>query len=126
MEAQTYLILWDLQAPAKPKKKSLDQITQCLQQHFEPKPIVITQRFTFHERNQELVTEYMVELWSLVIHCKFGNFLSQALCDNFVCSLWDSAIQEHLLLERKLELQSALEMAQGTEAAAAGTKQLQK
>ena len=129
MGARTYLILRDLLAPAKPKDKSLEQITQCLQQHFEPKPIVIAQRFTFHQRNQrpqEPVTEYMADLRRLATHCEFGDFLSQALRDRFVCGLRDSAIQKRLLSERKLELQSALEMAQGMEAADAGTKQPQK
>ena len=111
-----YLILRDLLAPEKPQERSLDYITQCLQQHFEPEPIVIAQWFTFHQKSQrpqEPVTEYMAELRHPVTHCKFGNFLSQALCDCFACSLRDSAIQKWLLSERKQELQSALEMAQG-------------
>ena len=65
MGACTYLILRDLLTPAKPQEKSLDQITQCLQQYFDPKPIVIAQRFTFHQRNQrpqDPVMEYMAEL----------------------------------------------------------------
>ena len=126
MGACTYLILRDL-TPAKPQEKSLDQITQFLQQYFDPKPIVIAHRFTFHQRNQrpqDPVMEYMymAELRRLATHCEFGRSLK--LFVTILCAVFKTL--QHLLSERKLELQSALEMVQGMEAADSGTKRLQK
>ena len=50
--AKTYSLFSDLLAPANPKDKSLDQLAQVLKGYFEPKPLVIAKRFTFHCRNQ--------------------------------------------------------------------------
>ena len=53
-----------------------------LQKHFEPKPVVIIQRFHFHRRNQalgETVVEYVAELRRLATHCKFEDYLEEAL-----------------------------------------------
>ena len=72
-------ILRDLFAPEKPQNITLDQIYKWPQAHFEFKPIVIIQRFMFHQRNQRC----------LATHCEFGEFLSQDLHNRFVCSFRD-------------------------------------
>ena len=43
--ARTYGLLRDLVAPAKPKDKSLAELTKTLRTHFEPRPLIIAERF---------------------------------------------------------------------------------
>ena len=47
-----YSLLRNLLAPTLPKDKTLDEIVDVLTKHFEPKTLVIAERFQFHRRNQ--------------------------------------------------------------------------
>ena len=47
-----YRLLRNLLAPASPKDKSFKEIVDTLKAHFEPKPLVIGERFHFHHQNQ--------------------------------------------------------------------------
>ena len=90
----TYKLLRDLLAPTLPKEKTLDEIVDTLKQHYEPKPVVIAERFRFHRRQQaagETVKDYVAELRRLATHCEFGSFLNEALRDRFVCGLRSEA-----------------------------------
>ena len=125
--AKTYSLLRDLLAPTNPKEKSFDELAEVLKKHFEPKPLVIAERFTFHRRNQspdESVLEYMAELRRLATHCDFQNYLDQALRDRLVCGLRSENIQKRLLVEADLTLARAVELAQGMEAAHQNTQLL--
>ncbi len=98
-----------------------------LNTHYEPKPLVIAERFYFHQRNQgasESVVEYVAELRRLATHCEFGTFLSDALRDRLVCGLRSAGIQKRLLSEADITLKKAIELAQGMEAAEANAKKL--
>ena len=75
--------------------------------HFEPKPLIIAERFTFHCRNQstsESILEYVAELRRLATHREFGGYREQALRDRFVCGLRSENIQKRLLSEADLTL----------------------
>jgi hypothetical protein len=103
-----------------PQEKSLADIIAALKDHFEPKPIVIAQRFHFHRRNQlpaESVAEYVAELRRLSTHCDFGAYLNGALRDWLVCGLHQESIQKRLLAVKDLTVKDAMETAQGMEAA---------
>jgi len=52
--SKTYALLSDLLAPVKLAGKPLKNLTEALQINFEPKPVVIAERFHFHCWNQEL------------------------------------------------------------------------
>ena len=62
------------------KDKTLDEIVDVLTKHYEPKTLVIAERFQFHRRNQavgESVVEYVAGLRRLTRHsqlvrCVFG------------------------------------------------------
>ena len=87
---------------------------------FEPKPIIITERFQFHCRNQavgETVAEYKAELCKLAAHCAFGDYLSEAIRDHIVCGLCRENIKKRLLAVHDLTLIKTIEIAQGMEAA---------
>ena len=74
----TYSIIRNLMIPDKPAEKSLKDIIAVMEKHFEPKPLVISQRFKFNECMQlppKMVTEYVAELRKLSEHCKFKAFL---------------------------------------------------
>jgi hypothetical protein len=126
--AKTYGLLRNLFTPTLPQEKSLDDITKALKAHFEPKPLVIAQRFHFHRRNQlgnESIAEYVAELRKMSTFCEFGDQLDNALRDRLVCGLKSDAIQKRLLAVKDLTFKEALDMAQGMEAADRNTKDLQ-
>ena len=98
--APTYSLLSDLFAPDAPGSKSLQVISEALRRHFEPKRVVIAQRFHFHKRDQatgESIADYDASLRKLASQCKFGDSLEEALRDRFVCGLRHEAIQRRLL-----------------------------
>ena len=56
--AKTYALLRDLLAPTKPQEKTFAKLSSTLTNHYEPKPIVITERFHFHRRNRLVVNQW--------------------------------------------------------------------
>ena len=115
-------------ALTKPQEKSFAELSTTLTSHYEPKPIVITERFHFHRWEQvsgESVAEYVAELRRLVTHCQFGNYLDEALRDRLVCGIRNTGIQKQLLSEAELTLKKAIELSQAFEAAEMNTKAIQ-
>ena len=51
----TFGLLRALIAPAKLVDKTYDELTTALSSHLAPKPLVITERFRFHKREQKEV-----------------------------------------------------------------------
>ncbi len=99
-----------------------------MKSHFEPKPLVISEWFVFNKRQQqtdELVADYVAALRKLSVHCKFGDFLDDALRDRFVCGLRSEAMQKKLLIETELTFKRAIEIAQSMQSAATKAKELQ-
>ena len=50
---KTYSLLRNLVAPQLPKEKYFAQLKEILKAHFEPKPSVITEIFSCHQRSQQ-------------------------------------------------------------------------
>ena len=124
--AKTYSLLGDLLALTNPKEKSFNELAKVLKKQFEPKPLVIAERFTFHRRNQlstRSVLDYVAELRCLGMHCEFGDYLDQALRDRLVCGIRSENIQKCLLIKAGLTLTRMVELAQGMEAAHQNTRQ---
>ena len=89
---------------------------------YEPKPLIIAERYTFNQRNQrsgESVAEYVAELRRLAYTCKFGTFLDDALRDRLVCGLRSDSARRRLLAdaEGEISLAKAIEHAQRDELA---------
>ena len=125
--SKTYALLRDLLSPVKPSEKTFDELKQVLEGHYNPKKVVIAERFRFHRRSQaagESVVEYVAELRRVTANCDFGDYLDQALRDRFVCGLLSDSIQRRLLTESDLSFTRAVEIGQGMEAAARDTLQL--
>ena len=117
-----YSLLRSLCAPDAPSTKTFNQLVETLKAHVSPKPLVIAERFKFHNRCQtsaENVKDFAAELRRLASTCDFGLFLSEALRDRFVCGLADASIQKRLLSEKDdLTFAKAVDIAYGMEAAA--------
>ena len=125
---KTFDLLRNLLLPTNPKDKSFADLVEALKGHFEPKPIIIAERFHFHKRNQaagESVAQFIAELRRLARHCDLKTFLNEALRDRLVCGLSSKAIQNCLLTKKELTLNKAIELATGMEAAAKEVTELQ-
>ncbi len=86
----TYAILRDLFAPALPNSVTLADIFERLKKHYERATIV--ERYHFHKRDQlegETATQYDAALRKLATHCRFADYLEEALRDQFVYGLRD-------------------------------------
>ena len=125
--AKTYGLLRDLLSPEALMTQSFKQLTDALTGHFEPKPLVIAERYYFYQRSQKInesVQEYLAELRKLAQHCALGAFLNDALRDRFVCGLRSQAALKRLLAESELKLENAIRIAQSLEAAEINSKKL--
>ena len=126
---RTYSLLRDLAHPQKPAEKKYSELVAMLEKHFQPKRLVVAERFKFHSRVQkpdEAVRDYLAALRKLSEHCDFKEFRTEALRDRFVCGLNNESIQRKLLTEDNLTLDKALNTAQSVELAARQATQLQK
>lgn len=125
--ATQYALIRGLVSPALPKDKTFDELVALLKKHFDPQPIVIAERFHFYQRNQkpgESITNYLASLRKLASTCAFGAFLSEALRDRLVCGMLHENIQKVLLTKADLDLDQALEISLGMEAASQKAKEL--
>ena len=101
--SQTYELLKDLCSPDKPNAKSFEALVTCLQNHLQPQPTIIAERYKFHQQNQnqgETVAEYLAASRRATAEFQFAAFLEEALRDRFVCGLANEHLQRRLLLER--------------------------
>ena len=74
--SKTYSLLRSLVAPL-PQEKTFAELSEVLKVHFEPKPLVIAERFLFHKHSQALgesIANYMAELGSFQ-HTVSGDHL---------------------------------------------------
>ncbi|XP_044166137.1 uncharacterized protein K02A2.6-like [Acropora millepora] len=117
---ETYGLLRNLLTPEKPDARSYEELVEILNSHLHPKPLVIAERFNFHNRfrnDSESVADFAAQLKKLSAHCEFGTFLDEALRDRFVCGLRKEPIQRKLLSEKTLDFAKALQIAQSMEMA---------
>lgn len=129
MGLKTYGLLRNLLAPQKPASQTFQVIVNTLKNHLSPKPLVIAERFHFHNRNQskeESISEYVAELRRLTQFCEFGAGLSDALRDRLVCGMHCQSTQKRLLSEKDLTLDKALTLAVSMETADKDALELQK
>ena len=70
---RAYELLHSLLVPTVPSEKSYDELVKALQEHLNPKLLVITERFRFHHRNQqgETVAQYMAALRKHLEWCDY-------------------------------------------------------
>ena len=126
--SQTYELLKDLCSPDKPNTKSFENLITCLQNHLQPKPMIIAEKYKFHQGNQghtETVSEFLAALQRSAANCEFKGFLEEALRDRFVCGVKSESLRRRLLLEKELTLAKVTEIAVAMEAADKDSKAIE-
>ena len=87
---------------------------------------MIAERFNFHKRNQETISDFIAELHKLAMNCEFGDYLKEALRDRFVCRLHSEATQKQLLTKVDLTFKRAVEVGKGIKIADKKSQQLKQ
>ncbi|XP_076840966.1 uncharacterized protein LOC143485419 [Brachyhypopomus gauderio] len=127
--ASAYGLLRNLIQPLKPKDKTFDEIVVIMSNYYEPKPLVVAERFRFRRRvqkNDATVAQFAADLKQLAARCNFGDRLDEALRDGFVSGIRDEACQHKLLSTDGLTFARAQEIALNMEAAHRDTRQLRQ
>ena len=109
---------------------SFKEITELLDNHYNPKKSAAVQRYKFNTRTRhpgETVSTYIAELKKLAVHCSFErDALNTMLCDRLVCGINDQRIQRRLLAEPELDYDKALTLALAIESADQNASALEK
>lgn len=82
--------------PDKLSTKTYDTLVKLVQDHFDPKPSFIAERYKYSQCNQyeqESVAEYIVQLKQLLTYCKFGDKLLEYLRDRLVSEIQNEVIK---------------------------------
>ena len=124
-----YILLKSLLSPQLPSEFTFDEITSKLINHMKPRRLTVAERFKFHQRNQndgEDVAKFASKLLRLISTCNFRDFLTEALRDQFVCSIRNGNTHRKLLRQKSEDrsFEQALQIASADEAADAEAKQL--
>ena len=122
--SETYKLLKSLVSPTVPSTKTFVELTDILKSHLKPKKLIVAERYRFHKRHQsggESVASFEAGLRSLAATCEFGQFLSEALTDQFVCGICSESTQRKLLSQDRT-FEQALQTAIADEIAEAETK----
>ena len=88
----TYQLIRNILAPVKPTEHLFAELVTLVEQHRNPKPSVIVQRFNFNTRMKqpgETIAAYTAELRKIAEHCSFGDSLDDILRDRIVCGIND-------------------------------------
>ena len=111
--AETYQLMRSLVALEKPAAKSFDALVKLVQDHNQPTPSVIVQRFKFNSRTQrsgKFIATFVAELRKLAKHCKFQATLDNMLRDRLMCGVTDERLQCCLLAELELTLKDTVKI----------------
>ena len=87
---KTHSTLRDLCSPENPKEKTLEALSDVLQQHFAPKRLEVAKSYRFYrccQEENESVLVYSARLRHLAATCNFGEFMNCSLRKS-VC-VWD-------------------------------------
>ena len=83
-------------APHKPTERTVEELVNLVQGHYQPNPSVIVERLKFYLRAQqqgESVTTFVSELRRLSELCKYGKTLEIMLKDRIVYRIANSQLQ---------------------------------
>jgi hypothetical protein len=121
MGDEAYQLLTNLASPSKPSDLTYDGVVKLLQDHLQPAPSVLAERYRFRLRRQgsgESISEYIAELKKAARFCKFEGNLNVNLRDQFVCGLKSDVVRQRLFAEDdELSFGNAVKIATSLEAA---------
>ena len=127
--SKPYGVLRSLAVPRMPKELRYADVVKILKDHYEPAPLIIGERYRFHQRGQDIgesIADYVAELRRMATKCKFEetrDFLEESLRDRFVFGLRAEGIRKRLLTEPNLTFAKAIEIAQSVETASKDAQQ---
>ena len=125
----TFKLIKSLLEAGKIQTTPFKDLVALVQNHYEPKPSVIVQRYKFNTRSRkqgESVAAYIAALRELAEHCSYGASLPEMLRDRLVCGINHEGIQRKLLAEKDLTYQSAYDLAISIETAERDSSQIKK
>ncbi len=125
----TYSILQDIVLPAKPSEKTFDELCQLMQDHQQPPPNPVLERFKFHNRVRKegkSISDFVAALKRQTKTCGFGDAMEDLLRDRIVCGCNNDRMQKQLLAKTPPPAyKDALAMALAMEAADKDVRDLQ-
>lgn len=117
---EVFELMVNLTNPKKPTELSYDQLVTLVQEHLQPKPSIMAERYRFRQRRQaigESIVQYLAALKKLAKDCEFKDILTENLRDQFVCGISSDLIRQRLFSEPDLTYAKALSLATSLEAA---------
>lgn len=115
-----YTVSVRLCAPEDPRVKPYQVLVDLLKQHLAPTTNVVAERYKFRKCEQhssQSITDFIISLKAMSQSCNYGDFLPDALRDQFVAGIYDQSLRKRLLTEAQLTFDSACSLARSWEAA---------
>ena len=112
--ASAYRLIRNLFAPRSPTELSFVEIVVIVQDHHQPPPSTIVQRFNFnscYRQQGESISTFFAQLRKHSEFCKFKDSLNDMLRDRLVCGINDKVLQRRLLRETNVTFKQALDIA---------------
>lgn len=122
-----YTLFKDLCMPDLPANKTYTKLVQLMENHLQPAPNKIMERFKFKNTQQaynENVADFVANLKNKSVNCNFGTELETNLRDQFVWGLSDDDIKKKLLAEGDIQFKNAVKMALSIEMNTTNMKEL--
>lgn len=117
---EVFELMVNLANPRKPTDLTYDELVKLVQEHLQPKPSIMAERYKFRQRRQaydESIVQYLAALKKLAKDCEFKDTLTDNLRDQFVCGVSSDLIRQRLFSEPDLTYAKALSLATSLEAA---------
>lgn len=115
-----YELMVTLCSPEKPDELGFDKVVKIVQEHLQPIPSIVAERYKFRQCRQlagQSISVYVAELKRLARTCQFTESLDDNLRDQLVCGLNKDYIRQRLFTEQELKFNNALAIAKALEAA---------
>lgn len=113
--ADAYAILHSLCSPTLPSKKSYEELTEIMKQHFTPPVIVFHERRNFYHAKMaenETISSWFARVKKLSLNCKFESTeLDRIVMDKFIVELSTKIFEKLCEEDEKLTLSNALKKA---------------
>ena len=122
-----YTLANRLCAPESPRKKTYTALVDLFKAHLAPTTNVVSERYVFRKCEQlasQSIAEFIVNLKAKAQSCEYGNFLLDALRDQFVVGVCDESLRKKLLTESGLTFDKACSIARSYEAALQQNKEM--
>ncbi|KAL1395426.1 hypothetical protein pipiens_011263 [Culex pipiens pipiens] len=122
-----YTLANRLCAPDSPRVKSYTELTALFKDHLAPTTNVVSERYLLRLCEQtpsQKIADFIVTLKAKAQTCDYGNFLQDALRDQFVAGIHDQSLRKKLLTESMLTFEKACTIAKAYEAALSQNKEM--